>query len=304
MVYRKSLLITVFAVAGALVSVFAGGVEYSRLMDSRRTTGECITACGSLSADTLPQMCFLADSLAPGDVPPVFPGGDEALRKYVNEHLIYPTIARENGIEGCIPVLFTVMSDGSVSDIRLLRTIDPSLDREALRFMKAMPRWTPGRRHAGGGKPAAMRCVIMLTFGQPNQTGLSRTISYTPLSTDAFSQMFSLSDELAPGDVAPCFPGGENGLRQYINDNLVYPTIARENGIEGKVPVAFTVMPDGTLADIQLVHAIDPSLDREARRLVRAMPLWTPGRRHAAGGKPVAMRCVVVVTFKLADEEP
>lgn len=153
-----------FAIAGALVSVFAGGVEYSRLMDSRRTNGECIIACGSLSADTLPQMCFLADSLASGDVPPAFPGGDEALRKYVNEHLIYPTIARENGIEGCIPVLFTVMSDGSVSDIRILRTIDPSLDREARRLVRAMPLWTPGRRHTAGGKPVAMRCVLVVTF--------------------------------------------------------------------------------------------------------------------------------------------
>lgn len=65
--------------------------------------------------------------------------------------------------------------------------------------------------------------------------------------------------------------------------------------------MAFTVMPDGNLSDIRVVKAVDPSLDRESARLVKSMPFWTPGRRHTLGNKPAAIRCIVVITFRLAD---
>ena len=146
--YRKSLLITVFLAVCAIVSVFAGRVERSRITGSSQPMCSRHAFCGSLSADTLSQIFSIADSLAPGDVAPSFPGGVEALERYIKNHLIYPTIARENGIEGRVSVAFTVMPDGSLSGIRLIHAVDPSLDREAARLVKSMPFWTPGRRHA------------------------------------------------------------------------------------------------------------------------------------------------------------
>ena len=298
---RKSLLITVFLAACAIVSVFGGGVERSRLTGSSQPMCLRHAFCGSLSADTLSQVFSIADSLSPGDVAPSFPGGVEALERYIKDNLIYPTIARENGIEGRVPVAFTVMPDGSLSGIRLIHAVDPSLDREAARLVYSMPRWTPGRRHALCDTPAAMRCIIVLSFSLSDLPARSRYSLYVPVPMDTPSDVFSIIDSLSPGDVAPSFPGGVEALERYIKDYLVYPTLARENGIEGSVPVAFTVMPDGNLSDIRVVKAVDPSLDREAARLVYSMPRWTPGRRHALGKKPTAIRCIVVITFRLAD---
>ena len=298
---RKSLLITVFLAVCAIVSVFAGGVERSRLTGSSQPMCLRHAFCGSISADTLSQVFSIADSLSPGDVAPSFPGGIEALERYIKDNLIYPTIARENGIEGSVSVAFTVMPDGNLSDIRVVKAVDPSLDREAARLVKSMPFWTPGRRHALGDKPAAMRCIIVLSFRLADLPARSRYSLYAPVPMDTPSDVFSIMDSLSPGDVAPSFPGGVEALERYIKDNLVYPTLARENGIEGSVPVAFTVMPDGNLSDIRVVKAVDPSLDRESARIVYSMPRWTPGRRHALGNKPAAIRCIVVITFRLAD---
>ncbi len=161
---RKSLLITVFLAACAIVSVFGGGVERSRLTGSSQPMCLRHAICGSLSADTLSQVFSIADSLSPGDVAPSFPGGVEALEGYIKDNLVYPTLARENGIEGRVPVAFTVMPDGNLSDIRVVKAVDPSLDREAARLVYSMPRWTPGRRHALGKKPTAIRCIVVITF--------------------------------------------------------------------------------------------------------------------------------------------
>lgn len=161
---RKSLLITVFLAVCAIVSVFAGGVERSRLTGSSQPMCLRHAFCGSLSADTLSQVFSIADSLSPGDVAPSFPGGVEALEGYIKDNLVYPTLARENGIEGSVPVAFTVMPDGNLSDIRVVKAVDPSLDRESARIVYSMPRWTPGRRHALGKKPTAIRCIVVITF--------------------------------------------------------------------------------------------------------------------------------------------
>lgn len=282
-------------------TAFAECPTYSGRIEFVSTLSNCVVSVDSIQTDSTTQIFSIADSLSPGDVAPSFSGGIEALERYVKDNLIYPTIARENGIEGRVPVAFTVMPDGNLSDIRVVKAVDPSLDREAARLVKSMPFWTPGRRHALGDKPVAMRCVIVLSFRLSDLPVRSRNSLYAPVPMDTPSDVFSIIDSLSPGDVAPSFPGGVDALKRYIKDNLIYPTLARENGIEGRVPVAFTVMPDGNLSDIRVVKAVDPSLDRESARLVKSMPFWTPGRRHTLGNKPAAIRCIVVITFRLAD---
>ena len=76
---------------------------------------------------------------------PEFPGGQQALFKYLNENVMYPEIARENGIQGRVICQFVVNKDGSISDIEVVRSGgDPSLDKEAIRVIKSMPKWKPG----------------------------------------------------------------------------------------------------------------------------------------------------------------
>lgn len=92
---------------------------------------------------------------------PEFPGGQAAMMKWLGEHVNYPTIASENNIQGRVMVSFIVERDGSVSDVKILRGVDPSLDKEAMRLVSSMPKWKPGMQT---GKPVRARFNIPVTF--------------------------------------------------------------------------------------------------------------------------------------------
>lgn len=94
----------------------------------------------------------------------------------------------------------------------------------------------------------------------------------------------------------PSFPGGEQALMQYLAKNIKYPVIAQENGIEGRVIVAYIVGADGKITSPEIVRGVDPALDKEALRIVENMPVWKPGKQR---GKAVAVRYVLPITFRL-----
>lgn len=94
----------------------------------------------------------------------------------------------------------------------------------------------------------------------------------------------------------PSFPGGISGLRTYLNQNIRYPAEAQEICVQGRVVVSFVVEKDGHISDVTVVRSVEPSLDKEAIRVVRNMPRWTPGKQ---GGEPVRVRYNVPVSFRL-----
>lgn len=94
----------------------------------------------------------------------------------------------------------------------------------------------------------------------------------------------------------PSFPGGISGLRTYLNQNIRYPAEAQENCVQGHVVVSFVVGKDGHISDVTVLRSVDPSLDKEAVRVIRNMPRWTPGKQ---GGEPVKVRYNVPVSFRL-----
>ena len=94
----------------------------------------------------------------------------------------------------------------------------------------------------------------------------------------------------------PEFPGGEAAMNQFINRTIRYPVIAQENGIQGRVVVQFVVNTDGKIVDVEVVRGVEESLDREAIRVVKTMPPWTPGRQ---GGKAVRVKYTLPIRFRL-----
>ena len=94
----------------------------------------------------------------------------------------------------------------------------------------------------------------------------------------------------------PQFPGGDAALFEYLSSHIKYPTIAEENGVQGRVIVTFVVERDGSITDVQVVKSVDPSLDKEASRVVKGMPKWIPGKQN---GAPVRVKYTVPVTFRL-----
>lgn len=94
----------------------------------------------------------------------------------------------------------------------------------------------------------------------------------------------------------PMYPGGDAALMGYLRDNIHYPTIAAENGVQGRVVVGFVVERDGSITDVKILRGVDPSLDREAMRVVKSMPRWNPGKQN---GSAVRVKYQVPVSFRL-----
>jgi tonB family C-terminal domain len=108
-------------------------------------------------------------------------------------------------------------------------------------------------------------------------------------------KVYDLVDEM------PSFPGGLEELYKWIDNNVQYPAVARENGIEGRVILKFIVEKDGSLSDSTVIHSVHPMVDREALRLVGQMPKWNPGKR---AGVPVRVRYCLPIKFKLGETKP
>ena len=108
-------------------------------------------------------------------------------------------------------------------------------------------------------------------------------------STDN-SQVFKVADE------QPEFVGGQTALANYLGNNVVYPTVAIQNNIQGRVIVSFIIEKDGSVSNVELISGVDPLLDAEALRVVKAMPSWNPGKIN---GKPVRTQYALPITFRL-----
>ena len=103
-------------------------------------------------------------------------------------------------------------------------------------------------------------------------------------------QIFQVVEEM------PSFPGGDAECMRFLNKNIKYPTIAQENGIQGRVILQFVVNKDGSIVDVVVARSVDPYLDKEALRVVNMMPKWKPGKQR---GKPVRVKFTLPVTFRL-----
>lgn len=97
-------------------------------------------------------------------------------------------------------------------------------------------------------------------------------------------------------EVMPSFPGGQGALLSYLSSHVKYPVVAQENGVQGRVTVSFVVERDGSITDVHVVRSVDPSLDREAARVISSMPNWQPGKQN---GSAVRVKFNVPVQFKL-----
>ena len=106
-------------------------------------------------------------------------------------------------------------------------------------------------------------------------------------------------EEEKPFDIVeqmPTFPGGDGKLMEWLSKNIKYPAVAEENGVQGRVIVRFVVGKDGSISNASVVRSVDPSLDKEALRVVKAMPRWIPGKQNGAA---VPVWFTLPVTFQL-----
>ena len=115
---------------------------------------------------------------------PEFPGGAKALLDYLNKNVNYPKQAFDAGIEGRVIVTFVVDKDGTVRNAKLVKSVDPALDNEALRVINAMPKWTPGRQ---SGKEVAVKFTVPISFHQQGDDKPKAEGSFTPTAEGSFT---------------------------------------------------------------------------------------------------------------------
>ncbi|MCD6201712.1 MAG: M56 family metallopeptidase [Bacteroidales bacterium] len=219
---------------------------------------------------------------------PKFQGGDiNNFRQWVADHIIYPENAATKGIHGKIYIQFIVEANGNVDNVKVIRGVDSLLNNEAVRVIQSSPKWTPGKQK-GHNVPVAYTIPIMFQMDEIQNPYFAGT------RTD--QEVFFIVEEM------PKFQGHDfNYFKKWVAEQLHYPKVASEHGIEGRVFVRFIVFPDGHVDSVMVVRGVDPALDAEAVRVVESSPVWTPGKQR---GKKVAVAFTIPITFQLGEKEP
>ena len=219
---------------------------------------------------------------------PMFPGGMEEMMKFLQQNMKYPKEAQDQGKQGRVIVQFVVNKDGSISNDTIVRSVDPLLDAEALRVVRSMPNWTPGKQR---GKEVRVRFTLPVTFrldgGEESKPAEVKQVVKTSTQGE---EIFKVVEHM------PEYPGGMGELMKFLQRNVRYPKEAQEQGKQGRVVVQFVVNKDGSITDAKIAKSVDPQLDAEALRVVNAMPNWTPGKQR---GKEVRTYFTIPVTFRL-----
>ncbi|WP_324675749.1 energy transducer TonB [Hymenobacter sp. GOD-10R] len=217
--------------------------------------------------------------------PAVPVGGVEAYGQYLADNQQYPTAALQQDLQGTVNVTFVVEKTGVVSNVTVPQPLAPALDAEAIRLIKGGPKWTPAQHR---GEKVRQRVTIPVAFQIPQ--GSEPSAAGTPSGAG--------SDQ--PQTVAPDEParpvGGTDAFFTWIQENLRYPTLARQRKIEGRVMVEFVVQKDGSLTEPKLVKRLGSGCDEEALRLIKAAPKWNPARYK---GQPLRQKMVLPVVFQL-----
>jgi len=228
---------------------------------------------------------------------PQFPGGENGLKVYFNKNIKYPETKKE--IRGTVIVHFEITKTGEIGRVELIKSLDfevtktggiehvetiksldTAFDNEAVRVVKSMPKWTPGKYN---GENVNVWYNIPIKF-MLNQPEMKSTNSGETLDIyESVKQM-------------PQFPGGEKELVSYISKNLVYPASAKHKDIQGEVYVRFVVLDTGKLNKIEVVRSLTPDCDAEAMRIVKSFPEWIPGKSE---GKNINVYYTISVPFKL-----
>jgi len=238
---------------------------------------------------------------------PEFPGGDAALLKWLQDNVKYPVEAQEKGIQGTVYLRFVVTPDGSVDNVEVVKSSNPILDEEAVRAIKTMPKFTPGKQD---GKPVYVYYQVPVRFKMEDKktnkpvSKNKQDAAVVELTDIKEVQKVKAEPATVKGtrqiynhvEVMPQFPGGDAALLKWLSENIKYPEEAKKQGIQGTVHVRFVVTPDGSVDDVEVVKGLDPVCDRETLRVLKTVPKFTPGTQN---GNPVYVYYQVPVRFKL-----
>jgi TonB family protein len=223
---------------------------------------------------------------------PVFPGGEEALMKYIKENLRYPQSAAKSGIQGRVIVRYVVASDGSITKVEVLRGFNEACNKEAVRVVSMMPKWIPGKQ-SGRNVPVYYTIPIVYKLSDEKKDNMPTNTSIAIESTSA-KGIYTQVEKM------PVYPGGDNALMKFILGNLKYPESAKLAGIQGRTIIRFVVDENGEVKDPVVLRGLDKACDDEAIRVIKLMPKWQPGMQS---GKNVPVYFTMPIVYRLSKDE-
>lgn len=214
------------------------------------------------------------------DTYPLFNGKNAAVsfREYIGKNLKFPSNIVSKDKRSNIYVQFIVEKDGSVSNVKILKGLDKTVDDQLVDLVKNSRGWTAGVRN--GEK-------VRVSYTLPVNFSIEKKVN-----EEDESEVFFIAEEM------PTFNGKEAslGFREYVAANLKYPEEAIKKNIQGNVYVQFNVNKDGTVSDVKVSRGVDPTLNEEALRIVRNSPNWEPGKQR---GKNVKVSFTFPIKFQL-----
>ena len=245
---------------------------------------------------------------------PSFPGGYKALQEFIEKEKKHPDEALKKREAGAVYVVFTVDTLGNIIHPRVATSVSPSLDREALRIVRKMPKWIPAKE---GNKKINMDFTVIIRFYAPPNPDEIFFILYCGLP----KELEAPADINKIYDVVDTYPSFQGDLTTYLYNETRYPAIAEGTGAEGRAIVTFVVERDGSISHIKIARSLASrftipiidsmtaeyrqkakahnralqAMDEEAVRVIKAMPKWKPGKYHDT---VVRVSFVLPVPFK------
>lgn len=219
--------------------------------------------------------------------------GPEAAREYIAQNLKYPKAAKDKGIQGNVYINFVVESNGKVSNVKVVKSVDPMLDAEATKVIEGMPAWTPGKQR-GKNVDVQFTLPVVFSLSEKQQNYETEQVVLTSTKDKKYEPFFVVEQ-------MPKFNNQDvEAAREYMAKNVKYPETAAKQGIQGKVFISFVVEEDGSVSAVKIEQGVNPVLDMEAIRAAESMPKWTPGYQR---GKAVRVKITLPVNFTLENKK-
>jgi TonB family protein len=224
------------------------------------------------------------------DSDPKFPG--QPFERYLSDHLqIHNSLKAVTAVNAVLAM--KIESNGSISDVKLLKNISPEVDREILRIASTSPKWQPA---IAGKTPVGVYVVYNIAVaGKKKQEAVSPTknINITSVTTQSTAITKPVVKKI-PATI-PEFPGGDDAFSNYLRTNIAYPANAKKNGIQGVVLIIFVINADGSIGQTRIISSPSPDLSQEATRVIRGSPKWKPATEN---GKPVESSRTIPINFQ------